>query len=63
MGVVSIHQLWAQAYALFQQGQSFKLSDPEIAMRDVFNGSYEIEDVYESRVAGYLQHPCWGGSY
>jgi len=48
--VVSIDQLWAQTYALYQQGASFALEPLEIATRDLLNGSYEVEDVYASRI-------------
>lgn len=44
------NQLWAQAYALYRQGEAWQLLPEERAMRDKLNAGYEVESAYEGQI-------------
>jgi predicted P-loop ATPase len=51
---IDIHQLWAQAYALWNAGaESHRLLPEEILARDGVNSTYQVEDPYESWILKY----------
>lgn len=43
---IDIHQVWAQAYALYKQGHIWQLLPSEVQTRDELNQSYEIDDPF-----------------
>jgi putative DNA primase/helicase len=43
---INIHQVWAQAYALYTQGEPWQLQPNEVQTRDELNQSYEVGDPY-----------------
>lgn len=47
---LDIDQLWAQAYQLYLNGESWRLCAEEVAKRDELNGDYKVEDAYEGWV-------------
>ncbi|MFZ1757217.1 MAG: VapE domain-containing protein [Caldilineaceae bacterium] len=48
---IDVHQIWAQAYALYRAGEPWKLSTEEQAAHAVIVELYEVEDI----LAGYVQ--------
>lgn len=63
LNVVDINQVWAQAYALYKQGESWLLNPTEIAARDGRNAEYMVEDPYEGWILKHydidLSQPSW----
>ncbi|MCB9150728.1 MAG: hypothetical protein H6641_18395 [Caldilineaceae bacterium] len=51
---IDINQVWAQAYALYQQGESWRLSDEERKAHATITGQYEVEDPNESWIREYF---------
>ena len=47
---LDVDQLWAQAYQLYLNGESWRLCAEEVAKRDELNGTYKVEDAYEGWV-------------
>lgn len=47
---LDVDQLWAQAYQLYLNGESWRLCAEEVAKRDELNGDYKVEDAYEGWV-------------
>lgn len=52
--IVDVHQVWAQAYALWQAGESHTLNNKETQTRDALNTGHEVEDTYEGWVLRYF---------
>lgn len=50
---VDVNQIWAQAYALYRKGESWKLTPEEKKVRDALNSGYEMEDPYEGWILKY----------
>lgn len=50
---LDINQLWAQAYALWDAGESYNLLPEEAQKRAEINAQYQIEDPYEAWVLKY----------
>lgn len=44
---IDVNKLWAQAYALFQSGESHHLSNEEIATQETINEEYEVSNIVE----------------
>lgn len=51
---VNIHQVWAQAYALYKQGETHHLSSEEALAHKYITGLYEAEDIYEGYMWKYF---------
>jgi len=51
---LDVDQLWAQAYQLYLNGESWRLCAEEVAKRDELNGDYKVEDAYEGWVKRYF---------
>jgi predicted P-loop ATPase len=52
---INIHQLWAQIYTLYQNGEPWQLLPPESEMQSLLNQAYQIEDPLESWVTRYYE--------
>ena len=50
---IDVNQVWAQAYALYRQGEPWQLLPQELEMRDALNTGYEVEDPLEGWVLKY----------
>lgn len=53
LDVVDINQLWAQAFALYKQGESWQLNATEMAIRNERNAEYMVEDPFEGWILKY----------
>ena len=53
---VNPNQLWAQAFALYRNGESWKLTDEERKAHGVITEHYEPEDPYENWLRDYIRH-------
>lgn len=51
---VDVHQLWAQAYALFKGGEQWYLSPEEQHVRSRITERYEVEDLLASYIRGHF---------
>ncbi len=47
---VNVNDIWAQAYALYEQGEPWELRGDDAALRDAINSEYEQEDPLEDMV-------------
>lgn len=51
---VQIHQVWAQAIALYRKGETHHLTDEEHLAHKTITGLYEAEDIYEGYIWKYF---------
>ena len=52
---IDINQVWAQAVALFEAGEPWRLTEPEVAVRRAINKAHEIVDPLEDFFHTYYE--------